>query len=869
MVSTGRGAAMFRTVSLRTVNVGLVVGCVITVALVCSLLTLHTSDQALDDTRLTCNDSLDVVLRMGEETVLKITDDYLGQLGDGTVRQLGSFWGIASEMVGSYCRRLHATPDSTLQSWDYIYGFRSEFHAVATSLHEVDGMSIITTKYQVMQLIESPITMGRGPDEYHHFHGVINTGTDFDSVTGIPAVQRSLQGDLVPGSGDLYGFPDMPLGSDPAECFGAVALFTNGSQFEPPCPYVLGDIHKVHYGHFNRTKMGTVYNPPLMSFSTHVGMLTQCDYGNQQTDDRYGLVLVGTDLRKVTLFLSTLELGELGRVFLVVRSNKWSTTGEQVGFLAGTSHGSPFKHVRDGAFYKMTQQEQLLPLAAVNSSDTLVAGAAQYLSMPVVSSTGTELRYEAVYKDKKPGYFQMKTNKSDATGFYVSVKVYDNGRGIDWYVVSLIDREYVLGEVDRVNTDARNQVQRNEETVQSDLDHSRLLMYLIIVVCALVPIALAVMLVFRITKPLMLLMQDMSHVAVMNLEAVDADRPPSMLSEVRGMEISFKQMLKNLVEYREYLPQSVLVESAPECDDDMRSESCPRSREDNVTSRSDHLSSTALSINESASRGLFDASVHNKHVTLLVSNIAGSHERRNQQCLSDLISSYLEPIVQHARKHRGIVDDISGDRVMVSFNTSVACSSHRTNALDLCMVLQSQWGSLHATVNAAIATGPALCGPMGCHGLKKYNVVGRVASDVRAMERCGRSWGIPAICDASVACDAKYRFLLRKLVQAKMKSGKDTVLHEVVSEKDLDGAEWMYQMQSSRANDVYRAYNAALSAVYEGDGEVAVKHLDDCTNVGNLDLLHALVKYCRENGTAPPPVDLHDTPSPFPPTYRG
>ncbi len=50
----------------------------------------------------------------------------------------------------------------------------------------------------------------------------------------------------------------------------------------------------------------------------------------------------------------------------------------------------------------------------------------------------------------------------------------------------------------------------------------------------------------------------------MRLEKVDDERPPSKLHEVRSMEASFMKMVENLREFRNFMPQSVLVDSEDE-----------------------------------------------------------------------------------------------------------------------------------------------------------------------------------------------------------------------------------------------------------------------------------------------------------------
>eukprot|EP01061_Rhynchopus_euleeides_P036355 TRINITY_DN612_c0_g1_i2.p1 TRINITY_DN612_c0_g1~~TRINITY_DN612_c0_g1_i2.p1 ORF type:complete len:551 (+),score=180.62 TRINITY_DN612_c0_g1_i2:1023-2675(+) len=501
---------------------------------------------------------------------------------------------------------------------------------------------------------------------------------------------------------------------------------------------------------------------------------------------------------------------------------------------------------------------------AANCSDNLVAGAGRYLHQPATVNGVETLKYEEVLQGNETHAFELNTDRRpEGEGFYLSVKSFQDGIYINWYVVTMVDRYFVLNAVDEKNRATRASVAVREEEVHSDLRDARTLMYIVVILCVLAPIALTVVLVFRITKPLMLLMQDMSHVAVMNLEAVDADRPPSMLSEVRGMEISFKQMLKNLVEYRQYLPQSVLVDS--ETEGPSASSSHDRRGSSGmgvggVAPSDTHSSSSATKA--LPVRQLFDSSLRSKSITLLCSNIRSLHTSMDATPLGTIISSYLEPLVQCARQQRGVVDDVCGDRVIVSFNTTIPAVSHNVNAVELTSVLRQQWKDT-VQVNMAVASGKAVCGNMGCTGMKKYGVVGNVASNVRMLERCGNAWKVPVICDNTVAAEVTHFFTLRKVVMVKLKRGNTTMLHDVVGNKSCGTDEWMYQLEESRNSDPYRLLNNAVVSVYEGDPLVAKQHLEGCTVPGS-EVAHELVAFALRTGVAPEPVDIFAMPSTSP-----
>ena len=430
------------------------------------------------------------------------------------------------------------------------------------------------------------------------------------------------------------------------------------------------------------------------------------------------------------------------------------------------------------------------------------------------------------------------------------VEVFNNGRGLNWYVVALVDREYLLGEVDALNTATQEDIRKSESKVDDDLEKARMILYIVVVVAALIPIGLTVYLVFRITKPLIQLMEDMSHVAVMDLSSVDASRPLSSLSEVCAMEQSFKQMMKNLVEYRQYLPQSVLVDSATEETE---------AEEDTSTGIvSKHsLSESAVSGTSHSMRAAaaaFSVAVKSKHVSIALSNINSLHATEQNKVVSTL-SSYLEVLLESAKAARGIVDDMSGDKVTVCFNTVTGCASHKVHAAEYALAVRNRMNS-GISVNVAIGSGSAVCGTVGCTGLKKYGVIGSVATDVRSLERCGSKWGVGVLADGDVGKAIDSHFTIRSFVKAKRANRKTTLLSEVVAAREAgQNEEWMYQLESAAAQDPYTKMNSAVVLLYDNKLDEAEEALKGCTAEG-LELVKKMISTARISGSAPVPIRL-------------
>ena len=427
----------------------------------------------------------------------------------------------------------------------------------------------------------------------------------------------------------------------------------------------------------------------------------------------------------------------------------------------------------------------------------------------------------------------------------------------------MVDRKYLLGEVDDLNTATQENIRAKEAKVDDDLEKARMILYIVVVVAALIPIGLTVYLVFRITKPLIQLMEDMSHVAIMDLDSVDADRPLSSLSEVCAMEQSFKQMMKNLIEYRQYLPQSVLVESQTEDETDMSKQDTgsglmTSSRQSSVTN--------SMSLNNSAAnvaahgQHVFGQGLKSKSVALFVSNVAELHAMTSTHSVGEVLTRYCETMVAGAKKFRGIIEDVSGDRITVSFNTALYSTNFRLKAAELGLHIRDTLGE-SLKVNCGVSSGKAMCGTMGCTGLKKYGIIGAVSCNVRALERCGRRWGVQLLACGDVCNEAKQRLVLRKVVKVATLNNRSTMLHEIISRHEAGNEEWMYQLDQQDSKDPYRHLNQAVLYIYEGKLDEAEKEMEGCTLAGT-DSVHAFIAEARSNAL-PPLRELYVYPALF------
>ena len=331
-------------VSIRALNVGLVVVCIVVVATLCTSLAVWSGDTALSNTQTSRDTSVKAAFDVGQSTMIKVVEDYLNQQVTSTVNQFVAFFQVQSDTTDSLVARMMTQPN-VISDWDFIYGFRREFYHLVKTFSHYDGIGIVTLQHQTIQIFESELTLGKPDDAYHHFFANVNNGTFYDKPGGVPALMRAAQANIkTDGSGDVYGYPPVDDRVLPITCFGQgeLALATNGTSMEPPCRTPTYNLIDIHLQLLNYLPIGASMFTPLVTIGRYVGIVSQCAYANVLTGERLGALHTGADMRKITVFLQALDLGQgsLGRVFAMVRVD-WTSPGGggQAGFIASTSHG--------------------------------------------------------------------------------------------------------------------------------------------------------------------------------------------------------------------------------------------------------------------------------------------------------------------------------------------------------------------------------------------------------------------------------------------------------------------------------------------------------------------------------------------------
>ena len=291
--------------------------------------------------------------------------------------------------------------------------------------------------------------------------------------------------------------------------------------------------------------------------------------------DKFGtpmLLRVSASLPKISRFLkkvsndTLVSTGAEVYLYLVVGST-WifeevakngGPRDSQTGFLAGVSHGVAAVRTSDGI--DPTSGSSVL-LKDTNASDPVISGIAKSIYD----------RHEAAGKTSESPYFsgaineEVTVNKTNniTTEEYIIAMTNLKLDGIDWWLVSALSKDFILGDVIKRAVQTQRLLDSQQQQVEDDADEkTRSVIYINTAVALILSlgVVVAVHFIWRSTHHLNSAMQ---QVADMNLDDVSfSSENISLFHEVRQMQVAFQKMVKNLKEYKAYVPTAVLQGSA-------------------------------------------------------------------------------------------------------------------------------------------------------------------------------------------------------------------------------------------------------------------------------------------------------------------
>eukprot|EP01065_Artemidia_motanka_P023556 TRINITY_DN28200_c0_g1_i1.p1 TRINITY_DN28200_c0_g1~~TRINITY_DN28200_c0_g1_i1.p1 ORF type:complete len:1012 (+),score=186.69 TRINITY_DN28200_c0_g1_i1:59-3094(+) len=311
------------------------------------------------------------------------------------------------------------------------------------------------------------------------------------------------------------------------------------------------------------------------------------------------------------------------------------------------------------------------------------------------------------------------------------------------------------------------------------------------------------------------------------------------------LQLAFIKIIDILLEYRSFMPQVLRVQLSADADNrssEMSEGTRVRPRAERASFASTiHASTEApesptLVHDGSSSMRSFDSRTHHrppheknrspsvvklsidlimKRPAVLWMGTTGYHQTFNgveaplQSCL------VVGCVVELTDSHRGVVDQMSGDRIMVTFGALRECVMQRVQAAYMAASLPKALasGGYAERLRIGIESGNARVGTLGSQSLKKHTVVGSVVNVAFACSRAAAMYDQLAVVGTQFYDGTSIEVQYSPLALWRYPKVTDTYvcLFRFVALKESQGNnEWMYQMEHSHAADAFQQQNESL-----------------------------------------------------------
>ena len=221
-------------------------------------------------------------------------------------------------------------------------------------------------------------------------------------------------------------------------------------------------------------------------------------------------------------------------------------SANQIGYLTGTSHGNVTAHsLGKDPITGLDGLDVYSPNKAEDSNDP-------YIKAIAIAIGGDYARFQTnasvltVLIDDVP---EQHIVSSERLTFELS--------HLDWWITVSIDGESILGDVQRETAKVNADIVEDKQDVADEVEEKKMLQRVIIVVIGVVLVIISAATSWALLRPVKALQRSMELVANMELDEIEISK--STFYELRLMQRDFRKMIENLVEFRAYVPSSVLL----------------------------------------------------------------------------------------------------------------------------------------------------------------------------------------------------------------------------------------------------------------------------------------------------------------------
>eukprot|EP01060_Flectonema_neradi_P010211 TRINITY_DN1733_c0_g1_i10.p1 TRINITY_DN1733_c0_g1~~TRINITY_DN1733_c0_g1_i10.p1 ORF type:complete len:857 (+),score=200.57 TRINITY_DN1733_c0_g1_i10:92-2662(+) len=523
---------------------------------------------------------------------------------------------------------------------------------------------------------------------------------------------------------------------------------------------------------------------------------------------RTGLVMVTVDTNSITRLLKSTKLPE-SSILYGAEKNPW--TGEVI-TLAGCNIGEPLRLVAQYDENGAELWNMLVPFTLLTHTvDGTEEGALSPISrfsehMIRMANGSTRGEYYETVSNLPTGAILDWTDTNTSVLYWVRIAPLRYA-DLQWYMIFLVPRSSVMSVIDESAEAIRVGINQDKKDTDDKRQKKHVIMYVVTAVCVVILLIVSLVFTNVIISPLTALSDDMAAVAVMETDAVDLKLPLSSLSEVRVMQKSFRTMVKNLIEYKNYMPQSVLLKDSD-------------TEEDGSEKGLSNSASTAAASKESKKtmsqvchqQQVQEMGLKKKTITVLQLNSVGWHSIKDIDTMQKKHSAYITALTTTVGLNKGVCDSFNGDRLMACFNAHRNNGDHRAAAIRSGLAAKTE---SPLPLSFAVTSGEAKVGNMGIVGMKKFSILSPIVPFSSALERYSLHAGYSCLIDKTAAEHTKMAIesCAAVMVLFKKVSANAQLVYEAISQREVKEEEWMYQLESKAT---FQSFNEFVNEVCKG-----------------------------------------------------
>ena len=375
---------------------------------------------------------------------------------------------------------------------------------------------------------------------------------------------------------------------------------------------------------------------------------------------------------------------------------------------------------------------------------------------------------------------------------------------------------------------------RPKSTVQGKVQEALVVLIIFTALVFAFDLLVSTLEVVFIAQPMRQLSAAIQNVSNFETESATAaisryDNAHVVIKEINSLMVGMLFTIQRLEEFRTFMPQSVVPGQQDEAEESAGQSVTSLSDGSSAVSRMSSVSQKSASAGAPAgapTTTLLGLHLTSKDVGLLYVNALGWDTRQDSEGVLRASNALAAYVLGCVAQHSGVLDNFSGDRYLIGWNTARRTCSPATAACNTALRMSAGQGGPRAfRLSCAIAFGPAKVGNVGTAQLRRFSVITPLIPWLMTMEAYAKTCNVPRVTD-----DATVRHLERSIIcrvfdaVVRERQNKVVPLLEVLHREEASPQEWMYElMEMDAKGGDSQSVNSIARCILKGDWDAADK----------------------------------------------